>query len=230
MGALGANNEDLKNRRIAVTLADSRVSSRKPPPPLSGLTPQADAASRSVRIRNLPPNAQEGLLQQALEKVAGKIKTVEVFEGSGEGVVELETSAEASKLALLTEIVFQDHTLSFVEEAAAGPRKKAKSTVTKPKPKPKKAPTAAVPSSVSSAAPVPAPSVASFVPRAATSKTKPRAGLGHRKALGKGVGSSTTTGDVSMVDPGAEANANGGAKGGKDQDAFRRMLEGGGST
>jgi squamous cell carcinoma antigen recognized by T-cells 3 len=58
----------------------------------SGLSRQADTRSRSVRIRNLPPSSQEGLLQQLLEKHA-VVKRVEIFTEKNEAVVELENPA-----------------------------------------------------------------------------------------------------------------------------------------
>ena len=45
-----------------------------------------------MRVKNLPPNTQEGLLQQFLSKVA-PIQRVEVFVEKGEAVVELESAA-----------------------------------------------------------------------------------------------------------------------------------------
>lgn len=45
-----------------------------------------------MRIRGLPPNTQEGLLQQTLEKIA-PVKRVEVFEDKHEAVAELENAA-----------------------------------------------------------------------------------------------------------------------------------------
>lgn len=108
MAALEANNHELKKRRIAVTLADSRVRARnryvylsEQKPKLihhsnfnsdTGLGRIAEARSRSVRVRNLPPGTQEGLLQQALEKIA-QVKRVEVFVEQREAVVELENAA-----------------------------------------------------------------------------------------------------------------------------------------
>ena len=58
----------------------------------TGLGRIAEARSRSVRIRNLPAGTQEGLLQQALEKIA-RVKRVEVFIEQQEAVVELESAA-----------------------------------------------------------------------------------------------------------------------------------------
>jgi hypothetical protein len=60
--------------------------------PQSGLSHTADVRSRSIRIRNLPPGAQEGLLQQVLEKIV-PVKRVEVFLDKQEAVVELPGAA-----------------------------------------------------------------------------------------------------------------------------------------
>ena len=53
---------------------------------------RAEVRNRSVRVRNLPPGTQEGLLQQVLEKHA-QVKRVEVFQDIGEAEVELENAA-----------------------------------------------------------------------------------------------------------------------------------------
>lgn len=57
----------------------------------------ADVRSRSIRIRNLPPGAQEGLLQQVLEKIV-PVKRVEVFLDKQEAVVELPSAAVSQRL------------------------------------------------------------------------------------------------------------------------------------
>ncbi|KAF9454778.1 hypothetical protein P691DRAFT_716623 [Macrolepiota fuliginosa MF-IS2] len=114
--ALAANNHELKRRRIAVTLADPRVRARHKTITETGLTRTAEIRQRSVRLRGLPPNTQEGLLQQTLEKLA-LIKRVEVFEDKHEAVAELENAAEAGKLLLRMEpILFNGHTLRLSEE------------------------------------------------------------------------------------------------------------------
>ncbi|KAJ7600967.1 hypothetical protein C8J56DRAFT_813965 [Mycena floridula] len=125
--ALQANNHELKGRRIAVTLSDSRGRSKPSGPnPETGLGPVADIKSRSVRLRGLPAGTQEGLLQQTLEKISS-IKRLEVFEELNEAVVELESIAEAGKLLLRTEpLIFSGATLQVSEDgktdvAAAGP-------------------------------------------------------------------------------------------------------------
>lgn len=58
----------------------------------SGLGRRAEARNRTVRIRNLPSDTQEGLLQQALEKYA-TVKRTEFFADIGEAVVELPNPA-----------------------------------------------------------------------------------------------------------------------------------------
>lgn len=90
MMALSANNHELKRRRIAVTLADTRVKGKNQTAQTeTGLGRLEDTLSRSVRIKNLPSGTQEGLLQQALEQHA-IVKRVEVFEGINQATVELE--------------------------------------------------------------------------------------------------------------------------------------------
>ncbi|KAJ7164661.1 hypothetical protein C8R43DRAFT_236103 [Mycena crocata] len=117
--ALEANNQELKKRRIAVTLADSRARARnRNVETESGLGQKADVRSRSVRVRNLPVGTQEGLLQQVIEKIA-KVKRVEVFVDLKEAVVELENAAEAGKLLLRPEsVVFNGNTLKLSEESS----------------------------------------------------------------------------------------------------------------
>lgn len=96
--ALSANNHELKRRRIAVTLADTRVKGKNRNVQAgTGLGRLEEVLGRSVRVRNLPPGSQEGLLQQALEQHAS-VKRVEVFEELNEATVELENiSVRASK-------------------------------------------------------------------------------------------------------------------------------------
>lgn len=60
-----------------------------------------EVRNRSVRVKNLPPNTQEGLLQQALEKHA-KIKRVEVFAEINEAELELESPAVSQPPGLIS--------------------------------------------------------------------------------------------------------------------------------
>jgi RNA recognition motif-containing protein len=157
--AVGANNYELKKRRIAVTLADSRVRARnRNLTSETGLGRQAETKSRSIRVRNLPPATQEGLLQQVLEKHA-LVKRVEVFKDKNEAVVELENAAEAGKLLLRTEpILFNDNPLQLSEESQSG-----RSRPSAP----------------------PAKTGGLFVPRTAA-VSRPRAGLGQTRKPGIG--------------------------------------------
>ncbi|CCM02468.1 uncharacterized protein FIBRA_04567 [Fibroporia radiculosa] len=147
--ALSANNYELKNRRIAVTLADTRNRAKNRDP-----NHRVDVRNRSLRIRNLPANTQEGLLQQVLEKLA-PVARVEVFTDKGEADVEFENATDAGKLLLRSEpIVFNGNILELLAEAPGGS------------------------SASRSSATVPAAS-GLFLPRSALSR--PRAGLGSKK-------------------------------------------------
>lgn len=57
-----------------------------------GQSRKAETSYRSIRLKNLPPGTEEGLLQQALEKIAN-ISRVEVFADEMEAVVELASAA-----------------------------------------------------------------------------------------------------------------------------------------
>jgi len=157
MAAISANNHELKKRRIAVTLVDSRARGRsRNVVSDAGLSKEAESRTRSVRVRNLPPAIQEGLLQQVLERHA-LVKRVEVFTSLNEGVVELESAAEAGKLLLRTvPILFDGNPLEFSADGEEGPRPVAT-----------------------------AKTGGLFVPRAAVSR--PRSGLGHPRKQGIGL-------------------------------------------
>ncbi|OJT12790.1 hypothetical protein TRAPUB_10625 [Trametes pubescens] len=193
--ALAANNHELKKRRMAVTLADSRV---KPKTKAPGY--REEVRNRSVRVKNLPPGTQEGLLQQALEKHA-KIKRVEVFADINEAELELESPAEAGKLLLRQDpIEFNGNTLQIVAENTTGP------------------PTSR---------PIAPPSGTSgfFVPRNAVSR--PRAGLGSKqRGFATGQTGGSRPGAPAAGGSGTSANSGGGG-GAKGQDDFRKMLLGG---
>ncbi|KAI0357377.1 RNA-binding protein Prp24 [Trametes cingulata] len=195
--ALAANNHELKKRRMAVTLADSRVRPKNKAPGY-----REEVRNRSVRVRNLPPGTQEGLLQQALEKHA-KVKRVEVFADLAEAEVELESAAEAGKLLLKPDsIEFNGKTLQIVAENTTGP------------------PTSR---------PIAPPSATAglFVPRNAVSR--PRAGLGSKqRGLGTAQIASHTSGSGSNPSAsGSSASPANNGGGGKGQDDFRKMLLGG---
>ncbi|KZS97439.1 hypothetical protein SISNIDRAFT_450238 [Sistotremastrum niveocremeum HHB9708] len=250
--ALGANNVELKKRRIAVTLADSRVQAKpKRLPTATGLGKKAEVRSKSVRIKGLPEAAEEGLLQQAVEKaIGGPVKRVEVFRDLREGVVELETLADAGKIVLLpSPVVFQGHELQIVEESVKPPNRKER----------RSAAARGGSVSVGSVDGTPEPGATAsgstaatasggggmFVPRAA-GKPKAKLGLGAPRAAAgsaapKRVGfvaaTSSTAGhgvedhpEISsgIAVPSTTAPAHSGTQGEskKGQDAFRAMLAG----
>ncbi|KAI0820419.1 RNA-binding protein Prp24 [Trametes gibbosa] len=179
--ALSANNHELKKRHMAVTLSDSRVRPKNKAPGY-----REEIRNRSVRVRNLPPGTQDGLLQQALEKHA-KIKRVEVFTNIAEAEVELETPAEAGKLLLRPDsIEFNGNKLQIVAENTTGP------------------PTSR---------PIAPPSATSgfFIPRNAVSR--PRAGLGSKQRGARAAQLLSTSGASGSANP---ANNGGGGKGQDD--------------
>ncbi|KAG1745853.1 uncharacterized protein EDB91DRAFT_1119017 [Suillus paluster] len=164
--ALAANNYELKNRRIAVTLTDIRVRAKnKEGTAETGLGHRADARNRSVRVRNLPAGTQEGLLHQLLEKHS-LVSRTEIFTALNEAVVELENPAEAGKLLLRTEpIILNGNVLQFSEEKLN-------------------------PSRGQPAAPPPATG-GMFVPR--TAGSRPRAGFGRARKPGLGATQATSS-------------------------------------
>ncbi|KAF8527992.1 hypothetical protein BU17DRAFT_38620 [Hysterangium stoloniferum] len=106
--ALSLNNYELKRRRLAVTLADTRAQPRQ--------TDTHARRSRTLRVKNLPAGTQEGLLQQALEKHA-KVVRIEIFHRKNEAIVEMDSAAEAGRLLLKPEpIIFGDQELQLIEE------------------------------------------------------------------------------------------------------------------
>jgi len=205
--ALGANNYELKKRRIAVTLSDTRVRSRKRcelsttvidlrlhliREPETGFGRKADVRSRTLRIRDLPAGTAEGLLQQAVEKLA-PVNRLEVFLDKHEAEVEFQSAAEAARLLLLSDpLEFNGVRLRFSESDDT----------------PAKARNARTAAS------------GTFIPRNAASR--PRAGLGRARNPPPAAGipaapetrSQTSSGDKAAVQ-------------GKAQDDFRKMLLGG---
>ncbi|CAE6434398.1 unnamed protein product [Rhizoctonia solani] len=117
--ALSMNNHELKKRRIAVTIADSRVHAKHKNDEHAGLSRKAEQRSRSLRVKNVPADATDGLLQQTFEKLA-PVVSVQVQEGKGEAVVELKHASDVGKLLLLTEpVTFNGVTLGLSEESAS---------------------------------------------------------------------------------------------------------------
>ncbi|TRM63998.1 hypothetical protein BD626DRAFT_547754 [Schizophyllum amplum] len=126
VAGLAANNHELKRRRMAVTMANTstRAKFKNQAQADTGLGRQDEIRSRSLMIKNLPPDADDGRLQQALEKVT-KVKRVEVFKDKNEAAVELESTADIGNLALRTEpIMFNGQPLTLVFEGGGSAKAK----------------------------------------------------------------------------------------------------------
>ncbi|KAF5389233.1 hypothetical protein D9757_003432 [Collybiopsis confluens] len=121
--ALDANNQELRGRRMAVTIADSRAKLRlRPFNADRGFGRTAELANRSIRVKNLPSGTQEGVLHQIFEKLV-PVRRVEIFENANEAVVEVHNPADAAKLLLRSEpVVIQGKLLELYEETFV-PRK-----------------------------------------------------------------------------------------------------------
>ncbi|KAJ4482272.1 hypothetical protein J3R30DRAFT_3681497 [Lentinula aciculospora] len=121
--ALDANNHELKGRRMAITIADSRVKSKQRTfDTARGLGRNAELASRSIRVKNLPASIQEGVLQQLFEKNVS-VKRVELLASTNEAIVELESQADVGRLLLQPEAITFNGTPLDITEEAVGPRK-----------------------------------------------------------------------------------------------------------
>ena len=140
------------------------------------------ARNRSLRIRNLPDGAEEGLLQQAVEKLA-PVSRLEVFTDKHEAVVEFQSAADAARLLLLPDpLEFNGAQLRFSEGED-------------------------VPTKARNA---PAAAIGMFIPRNAASR--PRAGLGRARNQAPAASSSAAPGTTSKTPSGDKAPAKGKAQ------------------
>lgn len=96
---------------------------------MAGQRAAADKRERTIRLHGLPEGTQEGLLQQALEKIA-PVQRVEVFAKSHEAIAELASQAvretltdhsnlqDVGTVLLRSEpFVFNGATITFSEQA-----------------------------------------------------------------------------------------------------------------
>jgi len=158
----------------------------------------ADLASRSVRVLNLAAGSDEGLLQQAVERVASGVKRVEIFQDVWEAVIEFESATDAGRLLLSTDgLTFDGVKLNLVEEGS------------RPKPRADLQADAA-PAGTSKKA-----GASAFIPRAAKATPKTRMGLGYTARTG---GMNAVKVAAATSEPGPSSRQS------KDQDAFRAML------
>nr|XP_031864419.1 uncharacterized protein CI109_000333 [Kwoniella shandongensis]KAA5531491.1 hypothetical protein CI109_000333 [Kwoniella shandongensis] len=116
---LSLQGKQFQGRYLKVTMSDPNFANKKDPK--RNPDDAAEKRSRSVRLSNLPDNAQEGLLQQALEKFV-PVKRLEMFARSHEAVAELESQADAGKLLLRTEpFLFEGQEITIAEQARRPP-------------------------------------------------------------------------------------------------------------
>lgn len=133
-------------------------------------------------MRDLPDGTEEGLLQQAVEKLA-PVSRLEVFTDKHEAVVEFQSAADAARLLLLPDpLVFNGVRLRFSEDED-------------------------VPTKARNA---PAAAGGMFVPRKAASR--PRAGLGWARNRAPAASTSASPGTASKTPSGDKASAGGKAQ------------------
>ncbi|KAM0751866.1 hypothetical protein T439DRAFT_325059 [Meredithblackwellia eburnea MCA 4105] len=102
--SLALNNQELKKRRISVTIAQARVSGVQKSQ--TGDTKQTKQ-DKSVRVRGIKPGTEEAIVQQAFEKIAA-VRLVIMVAGSTEATVELESAAEAGKVLMVKDSITID--------------------------------------------------------------------------------------------------------------------------
>lgn len=116
--AMQATNSTMfKGRLIAVVLADAGKSRGAPP------AADPEWRSRSVRVSGLPADAQEALIQQAVEKAIGAGTVRRIFwtpgaEGIRDALVELSDPGIAGRAVLAADAKYGEHPLVFSEYAA----------------------------------------------------------------------------------------------------------------
>ena len=116
--AMQATNSTMfKGRLIAVVLADAGKSRGAPP------AADPEWRSRSVRVSGLPPDAQEALIQQAVERAIGPGTVRCIFwtqgaEGIRDALVELSDPSIAGRTVLAADAKYGEHPLVFSEYAA----------------------------------------------------------------------------------------------------------------
>ncbi|WVQ78414.1 hypothetical protein IAT38_000500 [Cryptococcus sp. DSM 104549] len=158
--ALALHGTRWKSKKLKVEISDPNHVNKKPANRNSDEA--AEKRLRSVRLSNLPENTQEGLLQQALEKLV-PVKRLEMFAKSHEAVAELESQADVGKLLLRTEPWnFNGNDIIFTEKNTRPPPRQAQpapvasasgSTTSTPAP------------AESASAPPPGPPPSMFAPR-----------------------------------------------------------------
>ncbi|TYJ56665.1 hypothetical protein B9479_002595 [Cryptococcus floricola] len=125
--ALALHGTQHKGKYLKVEISDPNHANKKPKDRDDDKA--AEKRLRSVRLHHLPENTQEGLLQQALEKIV-PVKRLELFAKNGEALAELDSPADAGLLLLRADdFIFGDRKIAItqpnkrsqpIKEAAAG--------------------------------------------------------------------------------------------------------------
>ncbi|KAK4054023.1 Splicing factor [Microbotryomycetes sp. JL221] len=99
--ALALNNHELKKRHISVTIAQARARGTQPNAFDKPKESKSSLIERSIRVKGLPADTEEAIIQQEIEKLVPNVKQILFEQGSSEAVVELENAADAGKLLIL---------------------------------------------------------------------------------------------------------------------------------
>ncbi|GAA5845158.1 hypothetical protein JCM3766R1_002090 [Sporobolomyces carnicolor] len=214
--ALVLNNHELRKRRMAVTIAQSRAHGTAKNNSSSS-EGKLGTQNRSIRVRGLAPGTEEAIIQQAFEKIASVEKVVYEV-GSTEAVVMLESAPDVGKVLMQRDSITVDGTP--VEVFADGKQVRTAKG---------KNPVARSTTEASSTGAGAAASEVPLMPRQA-SRGRGRVGLaggrggrGGRGGLGVARNAPATT--ATLAGPGATSSSSetNGA-GSKGQDDFRAML------
>lgn len=138
--ALALSGFKFKSRVLQVAISDPNFANKKAPT-TSQTKGGPDKQNRSVRLQNLPENVQEGLLQQALEKIVPVVR-LEVFGKQHEALVLLEKAEDAGKLLLRAEpFEFEGAIVTFTDSTRRPPPPRADTQTTDARPRQEAAPT-----------------------------------------------------------------------------------------
>ncbi|KAK0548169.1 Splicing factor [Tilletia horrida] len=251
------NSTTYRGKLLSVTLAAPRGASHvKPPPTHYERGSASDLKARTVIVRGLPLDAQDGLIQQTLETAlgtpaGGSVKLVDWTpgeEGRGIARVELRDAAAAGKLLLIPDVKYDGaHSLAIAPQGtrggAADPLSKTHRGVISSSDSGSVA-MDQTPDGASSASQQngsgPSASTAStstfMTPRTARGRGRGRAGLGFARpsallhqaptAGSAPVPAAQSTSESMEVDAPTNASASTGQAKKKGQDDFRAMLRG----
>ncbi|RXK40070.1 hypothetical protein M231_02710 [Tremella mesenterica] len=111
---LNLHGSHINGRYLKVEMHDPNHVTKRPT--TSAPREAIERRARTVRLFNLPSDTQEGLLQQALEKIVS-VKRLELFSKVHQAVVELESQVDAGLLLLQSEpFMFGGATIEIREE------------------------------------------------------------------------------------------------------------------